>query len=165
MFTEKELKEIRNMFSRLTEILDYAISKEVRIFIDAEQTYFQHGIRRLTMELMRHFNKERCTVLNTYQNYLKQTGDELRADLELSVRENFHFGAKLVHGAYLEQERERAEEMNYEDPTNVDYEATTAMYENSLLYVLEQINKNPIGKINVMVASHNEDTVKFTVEQ
>lgn len=165
VFTEKELKEIRNMFSRLTEILDYAISKEVRIFIDAEQTYFQHGIRRLTMELMRHFNKERCTVLNTYQNYLKQTGDELRADLELSVRENFHFGAKLVRGAYLEQERERAEEMNYEDPTNVDYEATTAMYENSLLYVLEQINKNPIGKINVMVASHNEDTVKFTVEQ
>lgn len=70
-FTTNELGEIRNMLSRMDQIVEHAVNKNVRVFIDAEQTYFQTAIHRLTIELMRQFNKNKCVILNTYQNYLK----------------------------------------------------------------------------------------------
>lgn len=70
-FTETELGEIKNMFSRLSDLGKHAVGKKVRMFVDAEQTYFQGAIRRVTNELMREFNTEQTTFLNTYQNYLK----------------------------------------------------------------------------------------------
>ncbi len=70
-YSAAEAGEIKNMFSRLDDLANKALSKKVRMFVDAEQTYFQGAIRRVTVELMRQYNKDQCTVMNTYQNYLK----------------------------------------------------------------------------------------------
>ena len=89
----------------------------------------------------------------------------LKQDVELADKEGFYFGAKLVRGAYMEQERELALKMNYEDPINESYAATTRMYETSLSYCLEQIKARPENGLNIMVASHNEGTVRFALEK
>ncbi|XP_030357721.1 proline dehydrogenase 1, mitochondrial-like isoform X3 [Strigops habroptila] len=93
----------------------------------------------------------------------KEAYDNVTVDVELSRREGWHFGTKLVRGAYMEQERERAAQIGYEDPINPTYEKTNEMYHRCLDYILEEIKHS--RKANVMVASHNEDTVKFTLRR
>lgn len=84
--------------------------------------------------------------------------------MDQANKEGYRFGAKLVRGAYMEQERERADQMGYEDPVNESYDATTVMYEKSFLHCLAEMKKSP-GFVNIMVASHNEETVRFAVKK
>ncbi|KAG9339592.1 hypothetical protein JZ751_023483 [Albula glossodonta] len=187
-FTEEEEKQMKRMLQRMDILAKHAVENGVRLMVDAEQTYFQPAISRLTLEMQRIFNREKPIIFNTYQCYLKlrelthfrrsgpydfcvfpfglcnvpvpmqEAYDNVSLDVELSRREGWYFGAKLVRGAYMHQERTRAEEIGYEDPINPDYESTNRMYHKCLDYVLEEIEHN--RKANVMVASHNEDTKK-----
>jgi len=158
-----------NMMRRLNTIFSAARDLDVRVMVDAEQTYFQPAISRLAMELMRKYNKEKAIVFNTYQCYLKETYRNVELDMEQAQRQNFYFGAKLVRGAYMEQERARAVSLGYEDPVNENYEATTNMYHNTLTECLRRIKQlkdtTEEKRIGIMVASHNPDTVRFTIQK
>ncbi|XP_030598035.1 proline dehydrogenase 1, mitochondrial isoform X2 [Archocentrus centrarchus] len=163
IFTAEEERQMKRMLQRVDILAKHAVENGVRLMVDAEQTYFRPAISRLTLEMQRKFNREKPIIFNTYQCYLKEAYDNVTLDVELSRRENWHFGAKLVRGAYMYQERARAKEIGYEDPINPDYEATNRMYHKCLEYVLEEIEHS--RKANVMVATHNEDTVKFTLDK
>ncbi|XP_059171723.1 proline dehydrogenase 1, mitochondrial-like [Physella acuta] len=163
--TEEEEYQMKGMLRRINTLAKYAKEKDVRVMIDAEQSYFQPAIRRLTVEMMRKFNKDRSVIFNTYQAYTKEAYNDILVDLDLARREDFYFGAKLVRGAYMEQERERASLVGYEDPINPSYEATTQMMHSIVEEVMRQIHLRPVGKIAVMIASHNEDTVRYTIQK
>uniref|UniRef100_A0A8C7MKV7 Proline dehydrogenase n=1 Tax=Oncorhynchus kisutch TaxID=8019 RepID=A0A8C7MKV7_ONCKI len=162
-FTEEEEKQMKRMLQRLDVLANHAEEHSVRLMVDAEQTYFQPAISTLTVEMQRIYNRGRPVIFNTYQCYLKEAYDIVTMDVELSRREGWFFGAKLVRGAYMYQERSRAEEIGYEDPINPDYETTNMMYHKCLDYILDEIVLN--RNANVMVASHNEDTVKHTLRR
>ncbi|KAH8289175.1 hypothetical protein KR054_001345 [Drosophila jambulina] len=166
----KEEEMFRNMIRRLNTIVKAAADLDVRIMVDAEQTYFQPAISRITLEMMRKYNKDKAIVFNTYQCYLREAFREVNTDMEQAKRQNFYFGAKLVRGAYMDQERARAQALGYPDPVNPTFEATTAMYHKTLSECLRRIkvmkdSSEDARKIGIMVASHNEDTVRFAIEQ
>ena len=58
--------------------------------VDAEQTYFQPAISRLTMEMMRKFNKEKAIIFNTYQCYLKASACLSLVEVLLENAANFY---------------------------------------------------------------------------
>ena len=123
---------------------------------------------RLAVEMMRTYNTTSAIVFNTQQCYLKKALKTVTLDLEQARRQGFYYGAKLVRGAYMEQERARAQLLGYKDPINADYEATSAMYHSVLdecltrIKALKDAGDDP-QKIGIMVASHNADTVRYGV--
>jgi len=101
--TDEEEEQFKNMLRRMHTVFQRAKDLDIRVMVDAEQTYFQPAISRLTLEMMKKYNTEKAIVFNTYQCYLKKAHRNLLLDLEQSNRQNFFFGAKLVRGAYMEQ--------------------------------------------------------------
>lgn len=168
--TENEVEQFKNMIRRFNTVIRAAQDLGVQIMVDAEQTYFQPAISRLTVEMMRKYNKNQGIVYNTYQNYLGSVYNEVVSDLEQARRQDFFFRCKLVRGAYMEQERERAKQMNYPDPIQPSFEATSENYHKTLTECLRRIKQlKDQGvkekKIAVLVASHNEDTVRLAVQK
>ena len=84
--TEEEGEQFKNMLSRIHTVFQAAKDMDVRVMVDAEQTYFQPAISRITMEMMTKYNREKAVVFNTYQCYLKEAYNNLILDLEQSDR-------------------------------------------------------------------------------
>jgi proline dehydrogenase len=168
--TLDEERQFQNMLKRLHTIFKYAKERNVRVMVDAEQSYFQPAIHRITIEMMRTYNKDKAIVFNTYQNYLRKSYNTICADLDQAQRQNFYFGAKLVRGAYMEQERARAALLEYKDPINIDKDATDAMYHKVLdeclnrIYKLKEDGKDP-QRVGILVATHNEDTIRHAIRK
>ena len=74
----------------------------------------------------------------------------------------FYFGAKIVRGAYMTQERQQAMEMGYDDPINDSYEDTNVMYDRVMGTILERVSSTPA---ELMIASHNEETIEKAIQR
>ena len=96
-------------------------------------------------------------VLNTFQNYLKATQDRIKYELERCKVLNLPFGAKMVRGAYMVEERRLAREYAYEDPIHSTIEDTHQNYNSNLEYLFS----NWIPGSQVIIASHNENSVNW----
>lgn len=66
----------------------HALDNGVRLMVDAEQSYFQPAISRLTLEMQRIYNREKPVIFNTYQCYLKVKPEALDPDEPLPKRES-----------------------------------------------------------------------------
>ena len=149
--SEKDAFErIRNRYDTLSKA---AYDNDVRLLIDAEDSWYQNTIDDLLYELMEKYNKKRAIVFNTYQMYRWESLENIKKAHQAANEKGFVLGAKLVRGAYMEVERERAEEKGYPDPICVDKEATDKSYDNGLKYCVENINN-----IELFNGTHNEQS-------
>ena len=157
---EEELMLLNNMLKRVNTLTEAAVEYGVRIMIDAEHSYFQPAIDSVATELQYRFNKEEPRVYNTFQCYLKDSRDRLKVELERSRREGYKFGCKLVRGAYMVLERERAMEKGYPSPVWDTKEETHACYDKTVATLLKHVKHHGA---EFMVASHNQRSVELAV--
>lgn len=136
---------------RMYAICEVAMEKGVGVLIDAEETWIQDPIDRLAIELMSIYNKEKVVVYNTYQLYRHDRLRFLQMSHSIAKDKQFVLGAKLVRGAYMEKERERAQKNGYTSPIHANKEAVDADFNKAVDYCLEHIDS-----IALLLASHNE---------
>lgn len=146
--------EYRNVLKRIDAICHIAAEKNVGIFFDAEETWIQQTIDHLVILMMKRYNKGRAIVYNTYQMYRKDRLIFLFDSFDLAKKDDYFLGAKLVRGAYMEKERERAEEKGYPDPIHPSKEATDNAYNLAVRFCVD--NYLEMASCN---ASHNTDSV------
>ena len=150
---EAEIAEWDRVRERMFAICEVAAEKNIGVLIDAEESWIQDPVDRLTIEMMENFNKEKVIVYNTIQLYRHDRLHFLKLSHRIALEQKFMFGIKLVRGAYMEKERERAYEKGYASPIQPDKAATDRDYDEAVKYCIDNIET-----ISVIVASHNEDS-------
>jgi len=162
--TDEEIELLNAMYDRGRLLGEEAAKSGVRLLIDAEQKRYQPAIDNLVLELQREFNgSDKPIIYNTYQCYLVDSPERLKNDVERSERFNYHFGAKLVRGAYMESERELAEAVGDPDPIHPTIEKTHECYNNSVAYLLRHSAKSDLN-VEIMCATHNDESITKAIE-
>ena len=110
------------------------------------------------MEMMEKYNKRQPIIFTTIQFYRADSLDLLKKFHEMAKNGGYIFAVKLVRGAYMEKERERAEEMGYPSPIQPDKAATDRAYDEAIKYCIENIEK-----IAFVAATHNEKSTQLLV--
>lgn len=150
-FTPKEALAFSKMRDRVDRLCQAAHDLGLKILIDAEESWFQNTIDQLAYEAMAKYNTERCVVYNTYQMYRHDSLERLKKAHQLAMDRGYFFGAKPVRGAYMEKERERAEELGYTDPIQPNKAATDRDYDLALDYAVA-------NGVYLVSGSHNESS-------
>jgi proline dehydrogenase len=149
--SELEKAELRSVIDRIDRICKTAHVKGVPVFIDAEETWIQDTIDRIAMDMMRKYNKEKAIVFNTLQMYRHDRLAFLNESIATCKDERIKLGIKLVRGAYMEKERERASKMGYKSPIQPDKESTDKDFD----LALELMMKN-LETVSFCAGTHNE---------
>ena len=136
---------------RVWELANAVAKNGLRLMVDAEETWIQDEIDRLTYDLMMTHNKEEAIVYNTYQLYRHDALKNMQRAYDRLGGKGFFFGAKIVRGAYMEKERERAATLGYTDPIQPDKESTDRDYNLALDFALAHIEK-----FRLCAGTHNE---------
>lgn len=151
-----EQAEWQRAKQRVEAICTYAHSAGKPIFFDAEESWIQDGIDLLAIEMMERFNRKKPVIFNTIQLYRRDRLEFLKKSHIKAKESNYIFAAKLVRGAYLEKERERAIKLRYPSPIQPDKNATDKAYNEALIYCIENIDS-----LAFCVGSHNSESIQL----
>ncbi len=144
----------------LIEICQAAHDLNVRLFIDAEESWIQNTIDQLTYEMMERFNQKQAIIFNTFQMYRVDMLNNLSHAIQTAKDNNYFLGVKLVRGAYLEKERQRAHEEEYSEPLHKDKEHTDRDFNAGTLACLANIKH-----VHFCIGTHNEQSCQLLVEE
>ena len=154
---EKEWEKIKQRFDAACK---KAYEYKLPILVDAEESWMQTAADDLVEEMMRKYNKEEAIVYNTLQMYRHDRLPYLKGLYERAVADGFYIGVKVVRGAYMEKENERAAEQGYPTPICASKQATDDNYNAVVTYIIEHIDR-----IALFAGTHNEESAALIMER
>eukprot|EP00929_Paragymnodinium_shiwhaense_P040394 TRINITY_DN21099_c0_g1_i2.p1 TRINITY_DN21099_c0_g1~~TRINITY_DN21099_c0_g1_i2.p1 ORF type:complete len:467 (-),score=105.29 TRINITY_DN21099_c0_g1_i2:476-1876(-) len=143
----------------LAALCQTAAETGVTLWMDAEQSYRQPAMDFLARRLMGRFNRpgKQPVVYNTYQMYLVGADTRVERDMQHAKDNGYCFAGKLVRGAYIVSEAERANELGQRSPVHASKADTDAAYDRAVSAVMHAIAAGDDAV--VAVCTHNLESV------
>jgi len=157
--SQKEETAFQKLEKRVDDLCLAAYNAGTKILIDAEDSWYQDTLDILVYCAMEKYNKKSCVVYNTYQMYRHDMLQRLKDNHQEALEKGYFLGAKLVRGAYMEKERERALKKGYPSPIQPDKASTDRDYNAAVKYCVENIQT-----IHLVSGSHNEQSNMLLTE-
>lgn len=154
-----EKEEFVRVIQRINDICQHASENKVPIFIDAEESWIQNTLDSLVESMMVKYNQDKCIVYNTFQMYRHDRFAYIEKSIEKAKHGGYKFGAKLVRGAYMEKERDRAAEMEYPSPIQQDKNSTDKHFNQGLHLLIDNLEV-----CYFCCGTHNEESSHLLVQ-
>lgn len=154
-----DLEKYKQFISRVDQICNAAHRCKVPVFIDAEESWIQDTIDRIAKEMMLRYNKESAIVYNTVQMYRHDRLAFLESEIAAARADQHFLGVKIVRGAYMEKERNRAKENGYPSPIQETKEASDTDFDKALHLAVEHLDI-----VAICSGSHNEKSALVLTE-
>lgn len=151
-----DLAEFQRMENRFRTLCSTAAHLKVRLLVDAEETWIQAVIDRMTEEAAALHNQNACYIYNTIQMYRRDRLAYLERCLADARERGFQLGIKLVRGAYMEKERMRAYKMGYPSPIQRSKAETDRDFDEALRMCMDNI-----AHIYLCSGTHNENSSNY----
>ena len=158
--SNQEVIEWSQVKKRFDVASNSASQANIKLLIDAEESWMQRAADELCTDLMAKYNQKRVVVFNTLQCYRWDRLDYLKEEHKKALANGYKLGYKIVRGAYLEKENERAEAMGYKSPICETKEATDTCFNEVLNYIL-----NNLSEIELFIGTHNEESTSLAIHQ
>ncbi len=149
--TDNEQQEMDRVKTRFDHIISYGAKRGVPVMVDSEETWIQEVVDGMVDDLMLRYNKEKPIVFNTLQMYRHDRLSYLKETIDRCRREGVYPAFKLVRGAYMEKDRERARKESRPSPIYPDKEATDKAFDEATAICLANADE-----VAVCIATHNE---------
>lgn len=156
--TPSEFEEWLRIKQRFNLVCASGKLNNIKILIDAEESWIQESVDDLILEMMQQYNKESVIVYNTLQTYRSDRLDYLKQIHLTSKKLNFKLGFKVVRGAYMEKERLRASELGYKSPICETKYITDTLFNDTLIFILDNLNQ-----IHPFIGTHNEESTTLAI--
>jgi proline dehydrogenase len=148
-----EQAEWQRAQARMARICAAAAEAGVPTLVDAEESWIQDAIDGLVSAMMERYNTTRALIYNTVQLYRHDRLAFLKRSTEEARSKGYLLGVKLVRGAYMEKERERAAEKGYRDPIQPDKATCDRDYDEALRWCVEHVDR-----VSFVAGTHNEQS-------
>ncbi len=154
----------QHAYARTEKRLDYVCKAvadaDLTLYIDAEESWMQDPMDELAEKMMYKYNQHRAVIFNTLQMYRTNRLAYLQACIKRCADAGVIAGIKIVRGAYLEKEQERAEKYNYPCPVFT----VKADTDNSFNQAID-ITLNHLHQAELCAATHNEYSTTYLTKR